>query len=92
MIPKDCRRLVDRTGTFLLPPNECCMKEDWHVCYWLYIGIACGSARLQEPIKYPTRVWWHEVTKAAHYCLPADAVTKPMPVREEFPPCGAGLS
>ena len=29
---------------------------------------------LQEPVKDPARLEWHEVTKVAHYYLPACAV------------------
>jgi hypothetical protein len=31
---------------------------------------------------------WNEVIKVAHYYLSVDAMTKPMRVREESPPCG----
>lgn len=43
---------------------------------------------LREPIKDPAGFPWHEVTKAAHYRIEVNAVTRPMMVREEKPPYG----
>ena len=44
--------------------------------------------RLQEPIRDPARLDWHEVTKVAHYYLSVDAMTRPMQVREDPSPYG----
>ena len=33
---------------------------------------------LQEPVKDPARLEWHEVTKAPHYYLSVNAMTRPM--------------
>lgn len=43
---------------------------------------------LQEPIADPARFPWHKVTKAQHYYLSVDAMTKPMRVREGGTPYG----
>jgi hypothetical protein len=46
----------------------------------------CGKEpQLQDPIKDPARLEWHEVTKVAHYYLSVDAMTRPMQVRESGP-------
>jgi superfamily II DNA or RNA helicase len=72
------------SGTILLTPNERRVAEDRRDCYWLYIVTNCDNEpRLQEPIKDPARLVWHEVTKVSHYWLEVDAVTKPMLVRED---------
>jgi len=47
-----------------------------------------AGRRLQEPIRDPARLDWHEVTKVAHYHLSVNAMTKPMQVREDSPPYG----
>jgi hypothetical protein len=59
-----------------------------------------ASASWREKLTRDTaRLEWHEVTKVAHYYLPAcavlgtadrsvDALTKPMQLREEPPPYG----
>lgn len=79
------------TGTILLTPNERRVAEDRRDCYWLYVVTDCGSTpRLQEPIKDPARLDWHEVTKVAHYFLSVNAMTKPMQVRQDSPPYGGG--
>ncbi len=71
------------TGTVLLTPNERRVAEDRRDCYWLYVVTDCDSApHLQEPIRDPARLPWHEVTKIAHYYLSVDAMTQPMRVRE----------
>jgi len=44
--------------------------------------------RLQNPIKDPARLEWHEVRKVDHYWLAIDAVTQPMQVRENETPYG----
>jgi hypothetical protein len=72
------------TGTILLTPNERRVAEDRPDCFWLYVVTDCGDApRLQEPIRDPARLAWHEVIKVAHYYLSVDAMTRPMRVREE---------
>src|SRR5207245_2157357 len=76
-------------GTILLTPNERRVAEDRRDCYWLYVVTGCDtSARLEEPIRDPARLEWHEVTKVAHYYLSVDAMTRPMQVREDSPPYG----
>jgi predicted GIY-YIG superfamily endonuclease len=62
---------------------------------WLKKHIESGRARqagsepqLQNPIKDPARLQWHEVKKVGHYYLSIDAVTQPMQVREETVPYG----
>ncbi len=78
------------SGTILLTPNERRVAEDRRDCYWLYVVTDCnGAPRLQEPIRDPARLNWHEVTKVAHYFLSVDAMTRPMKVREESPPYGS---
>lgn len=75
------------TGTILITPNERRVAEDRRDCYWLYVVTDCnGTPRLQEPIRDPTRLSWHEVTKVAHYYLSVDAMTRPMQVHEETSP------
>jgi superfamily II DNA or RNA helicase len=77
------------TGTILLTPNERRVAEDRRDCYWLYIVTDCGTIpRLQNPIRDPARLHWHEVSKVAHYYLSVDAMTPPMEVREDSPPYG----
>ena len=80
------------TGTILLTPNERRVAEDRRDCYWLYVVTDCDNTpRLQDPIRDPARLDWHEVIKVAHYYLSLDAMTKPMQVREpSAPPYGTG--
>jgi superfamily II DNA or RNA helicase len=85
----EVKGLADVTGTILLTPNERRVAEDRRDCYWLYVVTSCGTEpQLQEPIKDPARLEWHEVTKVAHYYLSVDAMTRPMQVREEQEPYG----
>jgi uncharacterized protein DUF3883 len=78
------------SGTILLTPNERRVAEDRRDCYWLYVVTDCDTIpQLQEPIRDPARLDWHEVTKVAHYYLPVDAMMQPMQVRDEPPPYGA---
>ncbi|MCA1572913.1 MAG: DUF3883 domain-containing protein, partial [Chloroflexi bacterium] len=71
------------TGTILLTPNERRVAEDRRDCYWLYVVTDCdGTPCLQEPVRDPARLDWHEVTKVAHYYLSVNALSKPMQVRE----------
>ncbi|MBZ0160837.1 MAG: DUF3883 domain-containing protein [bacterium] len=77
------------SGTILLTPNERRVAEDRPDCYWLYVVTDCDNApRLQEPIRDPARLDWHEVKKVAHYYLSVDAMTRPMQVREDSQPYG----
>ena len=79
------------SGTILLTPNERRVAEDRRDCYWLYVVTDCDTIpQLQEPIRDPARLDWHEVTKVAHYYLAVNAMTKPMQVREEGNPYGMG--
>ena len=77
------------TGTILLTPNERRAAEDRPDCFWLYVVTDCGKTpRLQEPIRDPARLDWHEVTKVAHYSLAVNAMAKPRRVRDDSPPDG----
>ena len=77
------------TGTILLTPNERRVAEDRRDCFWLYVVTDCDNTpRLEDPVKDPARLPWHEVTKVAHYYLNVEAMTRPMPVREDTPPYG----
>jgi hypothetical protein len=63
--------------------------EDRRDCYYLYIVTNCNAKpTLQESVKDPARLEWHEVTKVAHYYLAVNAVTRPMQVRKDPPPYG----
>jgi len=85
----EVKGLTDVTGTILLTPNERRVAEDRRDCYWLYVVTNCGTKpQLQEPIKDPARLEWHEVTKVAHYYLSVDAMTEKMQIREEDTPYG----
>ncbi|CEK14059.1 DNA/RNA helicase, superfamily II, SNF2 family [Chthonomonas calidirosea] len=85
----EIKGLAGATGTILLTPNERRVAEDRRDCYWLYIVTNCATEpKLQEPIKDPARLNWHEVTKVAHYSLSVDALTQPMQVRESSTPYG----
>ncbi len=48
------------------------------------------TAQLQELLKHPARLKWHEVKKVEHYYLSVNAVRQPMQVREAQPPYGGG--
>ena len=74
------------SGSVLLTPNERRTAEDRPDCYWLYVVTDCKTdPTLQQPIKDPARLQWHEVVKVAHYYLSVDAVKQPMKVREDPP-------
>ncbi len=76
-------------GQIIITPNEKRVAEDRRDCYWLYVVTDCkGDPRLQEPVRDPASLGWHEVTKVAHYYLSVNAVTQPMEVREEERPYG----
>jgi len=79
------------SGTILLTPNERRVAEDRRDCYWLYVVTDCNTgAKLQEPIKNPAQLNWHEVKKVEHYYLSVDAMSKAMVVRETPPPYKSG--
>ncbi len=85
----EVKGLAGATGTVLLTPNERRVAEDRRDCYWLYVVTNCATKpTLQEPIKDPARLKWHEVTKVAHYYLSVNAMTQPMEVREPQSPYG----
>ena len=75
------------TGTVLLTPNERRVAEDRRDCYWLYVVTNCNTTpTLEEPIKDPARLPWHEVKKVDHYYLSVDSLAQPMRVSEPPPP------
>ena len=79
----EVKGLKNPTGSILLTPNERRVAEDRRDCYWLYIVTNCGTTpTLQEPVKNPARLEWHEVSKVAHYYLSVNAMTRPMQVRD----------
>jgi hypothetical protein len=78
-----------REGQILIGPlfSEPSIAEDRRDCYWLYVVTHCNmTPQLQEPIKDPAHLPWHEVKKVDHYYLSVNAMTQPMTVREESPP------
>ena len=57
-------------GTVLLTPNERRVARDRRDCYWLYVVTNCAEEPvLQEPIRDPAGLPWHEVRKVQHYSL-----------------------
>jgi hypothetical protein len=50
--------------------------------------MAPALCRLQEPIRDPARLDWHQVTKVAHHYLRVGAMSRPMLVREDSLPYG----
>jgi hypothetical protein len=85
----EVKELSESSGTILLTPSEQRVAEDRRDCYWLYIVTDCASSpNLQEPIKDPARLEWHEVKKVAYYWLEVDAMVKPMAIGEEPGPYG----
>jgi hypothetical protein len=73
------------SGTILLTPNERRVAEDRRDCYWLYIVTSCKEVpKLEDPIKDPAWLKWHEVKKVDHCYLSVDAVTRPMEIRERI--------
>ena len=85
----EIKGLGGTSGSVLLTPNERRIAEDRPDCYWLYVVTECkGDPKLQEPIKEPARLRWHEVTKVSHYYLSVDAITGTMQVRENPKPYG----
>jgi superfamily II DNA or RNA helicase len=80
----EVKGIGEAAGSVLLTPNERRVAEDRRDCYWLYVVTDCRTTpRLQEPVKDPARLPWHEVRKIDHYWLAVDALTQPMQVREE---------
>jgi hypothetical protein len=72
------------TGTVLLTPNERRVAEDRRDCYWLYVVTHCHTTpQLQDPVKDPARLPWHEVRKVDHYWLEVDALARPMRIQED---------
>jgi hypothetical protein len=85
----EVKGLSGATGTIVLTPNERRVAEDRRDCYWLYVVTRCATEpQLEEPIKDPARLEWHEVTRVAHYYLSVEALREPMRGREESPPYG----
>jgi superfamily II DNA or RNA helicase len=85
----EVKGIGESTGSVLLTPNEKRVAEDRRDCYWLYVVTDCKSdPKLQNPIKDPARLQWHEVKKVDHYYLSIDAVTQPMQIREGEIPYG----
>ncbi|WP_216640952.1 helicase-related protein [Thermus scotoductus] len=79
----EVKGLAGATGTILLTPNERRVAEDRRDCYWLYIVTNCATQPELQRIKDPARFPWHEVTKVAHYYLPAEALIGPMQEGQE---------
>jgi hypothetical protein len=76
--------IAGNSGTLLLTPNERRVAEDRRDCYWLYIVTNCKvEPKLQDPVKDPARLKWHEVKKVDHYYLTIDALAQYMEIREE---------
>jgi superfamily II DNA or RNA helicase len=85
----EVKGIGESTGSVLLTPNEKRVAEDRRDCYWLYVVTDCKTEpKLQDPIKDPARLEWHEVKKVDHYWLRIDAVPEPMQVREGKIPYG----
>ena len=85
----EVKGLAAETGTVLLTPNERRVAEDRRDCYWLYVVTNCAAKPvLQEPVRDPARLPWHEVSKVERYWLQVDAMTQPMEIREEQAPYG----
>ena len=85
----EVKGLGGATGSVLLTPNEKRVAEDRRDCYWLYVVTNCkNEPQLQNPLKDPARLQWHEVKKVDHYYLSINAVTQPMMVREGEIPYG----
>jgi hypothetical protein len=86
----EVKGIGESAGNVLLTPNEKRVAEDRRDCYWLYVVTDCkADPKLQNPIKDPARLQWHEVKKVDHYYLSIDAVTQPMQVKEKIEPYGA---
>jgi len=80
----EVKGLGEAAGNVLLTPNEKRVAEDRRDCYWLYVVTNCkGQPKLQNPIKDPARLKWHEVKKVDHYWLKIDALTQPLQIKED---------
>ena len=87
----EVKGIGESAGNVLLTPNEKRVAEDRRDCYWLYVVTNCKKEpQLQNPLKDPARLQWHEVKKVDHYYLSINAVTQPMQVREGEVPYGDG--
>ena len=85
----EVKGIGESAGNVLLTPNEKRVAEDRRDCYWLYVVTDCKSdPKLQNPIKDPALLQWHEVKKVDHYYLSIDAATQAMMVREILPSYG----
>jgi hypothetical protein len=85
----EVKGLAAAAGSILLTPNERRVAEDRRDCYWLYVVTNCAADPvLQEPLKDPARLAWHEVKKVAHYTLSVDALRQPMTVKDKSFPYG----
>ncbi|MBI2060370.1 MAG: DUF3883 domain-containing protein [Nitrospirae bacterium] len=85
----EVKGLGGSTGTVLLTPNEKRVAEDRRDCYWLYVVTNCkATPKLEDPIRDPARLPWHEVKKVEHYWLQVDAMTQSIQLREDSPPYG----
>ena len=79
----EVKGLAAPAGVICLTPNEKRVAEDRRDCYWLYVVTNCGATpELQEPVKDPARLDWHEVKTVAHYYMTVNALTKPMELSE----------
>ena len=87
----EVKGLAAATGSILLTPNERPLAEDRRDCYWLHVVTGGASdPTLHEPVRDPARFPWREVTKVQHYWLEANAMTKPMSLREDGAKYGGG--
>ena len=81
----EVKGIAGDSGTVLLTPNERRVAEDRRDCYWLYIVTNCKQEpKLQDPVKDPARLKWHEVKKVDHYYLSVDALIQPMQIKEDL--------
>ena len=80
----EIKGLAGAQGTIMLTPNEQRVAEDRQDCYWLYVVSNCGDKpELQQPIRNPARLPWHEVSKVQHYRLDLSAMTESPPANEK---------
>jgi superfamily II DNA or RNA helicase len=85
----EVKGIGESTGSVLLTPNEKRVAEDRRDCYWLYVVTDCKiEPKLQDPIKDPARLEWHEVKKVDHYWLKIDVLAEAMRVSEKKIPYG----
>ena len=87
----EVKGLAAATGSILLTPNQRRVAEDRRDWYWLHVVTGGASApALQEPVRDPARFPWREATKVQHCWLEANAMTKPMSLREDGAKYGGG--